>query len=418
MGINREKIEVFLFVFLGGVTFNFGGSLSLSEIYLLLISPFLLRKIKLNNNRELKSILIIYACYIICQILSELVNQNQLDNSLKGFAVTIVSLLSFLYLYQTLSKDMYLIIIALGALVCRNVFFANSLSEDSEMSFFKFYIVPIISNMVLICSYYLLVNRNKLLNFYVFFLVGVFFMLMDARSAGLTLILVGIITQYGRNLKKRLIFAPILLLFIYGIYCVYVNKVLSREFGGDHSYEQLARINNPYNPFALLATGRSETFVALEAIKDEFFFGHGTWAKDVTGKYHLMVLMMHDNDTDGRVERVLQEGVYSVIPAHSVILGAGVYNGIFALFFMLILIVYFIRLGVKSIDYTSPFISILIRTLIGVIWTALFSPITSFKGSLPLFFAIILVTYRRQKKQKSVASFDTSNLSITSYNHG
>jgi len=393
-----EKIEVFLVVFLGGATFNLVGTISIAEIYLLIISPRLYRYVKYSSFPEKKNIISLYVIYFIVQMLSECLNGNLITNSFRGFAVTIFSFLSFIYIFSMLNKNVKLIIVVLLGLVFRNVFFPNSLAEDSEMSFFKFYLVPIISNLVLVISYYMINNKRKNLAIYVVVAVGVFFMLMDSRSAGLTLVLVGFIVRFGPQLKKRIVLLPIFIVLIYGLYCVYVIKVLNHEFGGEHSYNQLARIENPFNPFTLLMTGRAETFVAIEAISDEFLLGHGTWAKDVTGKYHIMVLTLQNSDTEGAIQRVFDEGIYSVIPAHSVILGAGVYNGILALLIVLLIVILFIKIGFQAINFNSPYIVILVRMIIGIIWTSLFSPINSFKGSLPIFFAIVLVLYINRNK--------------------
>src|SRR5690606_18392641 len=240
-------------------------------------------------------------------------------------------------------KNRLLIVYALIGMLAKQLIFGTefegSVGEvlDGEgATFLKFYVAPIVTNGLLLISVFLPKKNIVLL----FFLVGLAFIILGARSSGLIIVITALITfiiLFGRSKINKtgiLIISFITIFLSYGLYILYVNRVLEGSITSGNS-AQLKEASNPYNPINLLVMGRTETFVGWVAFMDEPWFGHGAWAKDATGKYRMLIFKIRDTD--------YREIDLDVIPAHSVLIGTGMQNGIFALFFMVCILIYFLK---------------------------------------------------------------------------
>jgi hypothetical protein len=190
-------------------------------------------------------------------------------------------------------------------------------------------------------------------------------------------------------------------------YVIWINGVLNKQIGGTHSFAQAERMKNPNNPFELLLIGRGEFTVGLQALADKPLLGHGAWAKDVTGKYFQLLL-----SSDNKIDRDLKKGIIKfkiqngfIIPVHSVLLGAGVNNGLFALFAMFLILSFFIIRGFKLLPFmsNSPFAIIFFLSLLILFWDSLFSPLPHFRLSMPITFALIFTFYYTYKSKLSLS---------------
>jgi hypothetical protein len=388
-----KKIIILLIEIGFGVTFNFIGVISLSELILFGTCIFYIKKELFIKYPILIKITWLYLGLIASQIISEIVIGNTFNNSLKGIAVTVVSYLHFVFLFSFFVKDRYLIkYVIIGFIVKFLIFgssFEGSLSgvlQGGNSAFLKFYLAPLVSQVLLLTSLYLRKKHMKI----IFIVLGILFVFFGARSSGAFIMLTGLVGYFVLKNKKRINFKKLLSLVLllgfitFGGYVFYVNSVLKGEITAGNS-EQIKKIDNPYNPINLLMMGRTETFVGAIAFMDKPFFGHGAWATDVSGKYKLLIFKLRDSD--------FRETDRDLIPAHSVLIGSASANGILAFLFMgYILSMFFIK-GIKSIDKNDPFLFIIISYVFSLLWNGLFSPLAHFRFYLPLPFAFLLASY-------------------------
>ena len=104
-----NKIIFILALVFMGVRVNFIGSISLTEIFVLLYSPYLFLTFKNNKIPYLNTICFLFTALISVQILSEYMIGNTLSNAMKGIAGTVMALLLFLFFLEQLCKDYSLI---------------------------------------------------------------------------------------------------------------------------------------------------------------------------------------------------------------------------------------------------------------------------------------------------------------------
>jgi hypothetical protein len=284
-----------------------------------------------------------------------------------------------------------MIVFVIVSTIIRRFIFGSGIEdasfEEDISVFMKFYLAGIIKSTLLVLSVF--TKKKQMCLFFI--LTGSIFVILGARSSGLTSILTGMIAYTvvsinSINWKRLMILSIFILLTGYGAYTIYVNKVLNGEIISGNS-QQLTQIKNPYNPLLLLMRGRAETVVGMEAFMDKFWTGHGAWAKDVTDKYLILLLLLHDSD------KSVNDIDSSIIPAHSVLVGAGMQNGVFAFVFMFMILYFFLKKGFIAISKTDPYIIIIVSFIMSILWNGLFSPTTHFRLSLPVGFAILLTSY-------------------------
>lgn len=394
-----QTIALILFELGFGLKFNLVGSISISELFLMLYVPLsVLPKVRWREAAGLRHITVAYAVLLLAQAVSEAIVGNSVASSLKGMAVTVVSYLHFMFLVFFLSRRKALIIVLLLAQAARTALFSN-IEEDMTMEDFvagegavylKFYGGTILAGTFLAVS---IVLRNKYFPL-AFAAIGMALIALGARSGGATALLSGLVAYLfahpAMTLSKKALAASGIAVCIvaYASYAYYVSQVLSGNITSGNSW-QIFLCKNPYNPLELLLVGRSEAWVGWQAFTDKFWLGHGAWAYDTTGRYWRMMLTFHE-EMQASVHRRLNTGF--LVPSHSVLIGSGVANGVMAMAAMAAIVGYFLRKGAMGLKGCSPsFRLVLAYQLLDTLWTVMFSPLSHFRLTMPIAFAIIFV---------------------------
>lgn len=268
-------------------------------------------------------------------------------------------------------------------------------------AYLKFYLSPLVTLAFLAFS---VVYKHKYLSL-AFSLLGIIFIVLGARNGGVIALVSGLVTYVleHRSLvanKKLLITSSVVLcIFAYGLYVYYVNSVLAGEITSGNN-RQVFLCKNPYNPFELLLVGRSEVWVGWQAFMDEFWFGHGAWPYDTTGHYQRMMMALHGEHPSVARSQI---GIHYLIPSHSVLIGSGMMNGVFALLSMGYIVFYFLWKGVRSfVKCEDRYKLVLVFQVLDLFWATLFSPQSHFRLTMPISFAIIFVMSASVENIKTV----------------
>ncbi|MBP1641183.1 MAG: hypothetical protein H6Q17_2766 [Bacteroidetes bacterium] len=396
-----DKILIFCLEIGFGITFNIIGTISLSEIFLLGATALYIKRDLFVQYAALKKITWLYIGLLASQIVSELIIRNTLSNSLKGFAVTIVSYLHFVFLFSCFVKDRKLVIYAILGFVFKEFIFSSDVGEsdltevvDGEGAMYlKFYLAPLLINIALFISIFISKKTASVMCL----LLGLSFIVLGARSSGVMILLAGLIgfivihTKKKVNLKTTVAISLITILVGYGLFVVYVNNVLNDRITAGNS-AQLKEASNPYNPINLLIMGRTEIFIGWMAFMDKPLFGNGAWATDVTGKYTALYTVFRNGDSGDTSNEM------GIIPCHSVLVGVGMQNGIFAFLCMGAILLFFIKRGLLSFDKNDPYLFLIVYFLMSIFWNGVFSPVSHFRLTLPLWFAFIFSSSVNHKK--------------------
>lgn len=392
----KTCILLFLFELGFGINFNIVGRISISELFLLVYTPFIIAKIRWQKAKDLRIITMAYIVLLVAQIFSEALVSNGLANSLKGLAITVISYLHFIFLFYNLTKDKRFILVIVLSQIAMKLVFGTSFEEQSAedilageaATYLKFYIAPLTILTFLAIS---VIYQNR--NFPMLFsLLGIAFILLGARSSGGMALFAGMVAYLmeHKNIipsKRVLVIISLVLLSIsYAFYVYYVNLVLSGEITSGNN-RQLFLCKNPYNPIELLMAGRTEVWVGWQAFMDKFWLGHGSWALDVTGRYQRLMAEMHG-------ARLSIIDFNYQVPAHSVLIAMGMKNGIMAFLILGFILIFFLIKGFFALKKCDiRYALVLSYYIFSCFWNALFSPSSHFRLTLPISFAIILVLY-------------------------
>lgn len=382
------------------------GTMSLADLVIMACMAYMLLagyvSAYCSRDKDIAHILILYVVLFAVQTYSEFAVGNSTVNMMKGLAVTVLSAIKFLFYWIIVGKRPRLIFWLLGGMSISALLFGKTFGDEGNeaeavlygwsLVYFKFKIAPFFG-MILVCIS-LMRNRWTVLLYWAFIVIGVFCIILGARSTGLMIFLTGVLYVFIKRthtLSKiaKVSISTVGVLVLYGIFALYVSAVLSGTIKSGNSADQLKKIENPYNPIYALLSGRTESPASLAAIYDSPLYGHGAWAEDPGFKYHLIAA--HFAGTD-REKHVLQE--MNVIPSHSVILGYGVNEGIFAMLFVSIIIGFFILRGLSSCNIRNPLIYVVLYSVMQLIWDGLFSPVSHFRLMFPIYFVCCLYSYK------------------------
>lgn len=388
------------------------GQMSLSEIVFLLWFVFNVmtgKQAALLSDRNIRKLTMLYGWLFFFQLISEIMVGNEFSNAAKGLAVTIVSYVKFICLWSVVRKDGRRLMFLFLFMAVAGLFNMELEDEGVEVAdivkgtayvFFKFKVAPLIGMLLVVMS---LLKRNVRMSL-TFVVAGGVCIVLGARSTGLMIFLTGAFVyaiEHMRRIGKRqvMIWSIVGSVVGYAIFAIYVSAVLDGTIISGNSSTQIAKLKDPYNPLNVLLSGRTESASSLAAISDRPFTGFGAWAEDPGYKYHMIAAEYQDENIS--MERILNSR--NLIPAHSVILGTGVNNGIFAMFVMFIILWFFIRSGAKALYKGNEYNYLIVFCIMQLIWNGLFSPVSHFRGAFPIYFCCCLYAYERMlllKRQK------------------
>lgn len=407
-----DKIILILFEIGFGIKLHLIGEISPSELFLLGSCPYYFTKLKISNNRELYRLSLLYLGLVTVQIVTEYWVGNSFNNAARGIAVSIVSYFHVLFLYFYFIKSRSLIAYALIGIILRLVVFGGDLSnieigDSAFVGLLKFRIVPIVTHILI-----LLAVLKPTWNFTpILCICGILLIIFGARSGGGILFVAGLI-NYFLTIKHKFQFKNLRLtialgcIFLYGCYCIYVQEVLNGSIKSGNS-EQLLKVNDPYNPIYLLMAGRSETFVGFIAFMDKPLTGWGAWTNDPQMKYHKLQTKF-SNRKYNRSNIFTKE-----IPSHSVLIGSAMMNGIFAFIFMFCIFASCLKKAYIILKTDDKYKTVILILLIDFIWVMLFSPQSSFRYTIPLEIAFILICYQIIKCKQIELISKTKELDVT-----
>lgn len=388
--------------------FELVGVFTLGWILALVYTCLFLWRSPLLKEKNFRTISLIYLAMIVFQIMADFMVDNTLTNGMKGAAVGIVSYANLFFLSSLLCKNQKLTIwlflgMALEYLI-RGVTgdyegedLAEEAMEGENATFLKFVLAPLLTYLMLCLASFIRGTKAT----YIFMYFGVFLVLAGARSSGLTAFLIGVTVWIVRFKKKnvtafiRTYSLPILAV-LYGVYAIYVTKVISGELTTGNN-QQLAKSDNPYNPLEIIKYSRTDAWMGLVAWADKPLWGHGSWPTDETHKYHIMMAEITGNKYVPRKEAPL-------VPGHSVIFGKAVCGGVFSMISVTMLIMFFVRRQYKLLNHDSRYTFINAYCLFSTIWHSLFSPLGHIRDTFPQMFAVTLalwLAYSKENQQQT-----------------
>lgn len=402
----KEKIIFIAALFFMNVRVDLVGSMSLTELFVLTQIPHLLKWLNEQGKKIpcLNNLTIGFYCLIIVQIIAEFMVHNTFINAAKGIAITIMALFLMLFFIEKLVKDISLIIWIPICKILGLVIFGDQFgfSETGETTYFKFYIAPIIASAV----YIITLMKWQWIQRYLFFVLfgtSLFIIIGGARSLGFSMFFTTFaLLLYNKNktIKLKKIIPGLIIAIIASqlfLSFIYMPKVKSGEWGSEQNRSQFEKIKWNSNIFMILFSARTDFFVSTIAFLDKPLWGHGSWAVDHKEKYHLLQLKMLG-------DKYKKNSELKLVPCHSVVMGKGVSNGIFAFVVFLWIFIKIYGLGLKGLSKKSPYNAYLLWTIISSFQLLLFGPPAILKNNGAIAFAVMIALFYLNYLQKKKAA--------------
>lgn len=411
---NKKDAIIFFIALLGlGIRINLVGSISITELFVLTQIPHLWKWIYTFNFPELKKICYLFGILILIQIINSFLQNASTQDILKSIMLSLEALLLMLFFTEKLIQNPKFSILIPISNIFKLIILGDQFgfANDSEMTYFKFYVAPIVSAMVCIIilqTKYRWFNKNSM---YVFGIAGIYCIIGGARSVGFSLLFTTIIIFITKNRKhfsfQKIYPQAIVLALLFQLFYanVYIPKVQSGEWGSSQNRQQLASINNSRNVFMMLLAARTDFFVSWIAFRDKPLLGHGYMAKDHQHKYAKIQARLINNELKPTKD-------IGNIPAHSVFLGYGVYHGFFAILLFLFVFYNVYKMGFRAMHAKSIIRPFLIYSIITSMQFILFGPPAVLKNNVSISWAIIIMCFYLNKKYEIKTYCSNRNLPI------
>lgn len=284
-------------------------------------------------------------------------------------------------------------------------------AKTGEMTYFKFYVAPLITSMTCAAT---MIKWKWFQNNVLLLMLGIslFVIIGGARSLGFSLFFTVIIYRIYLHYKsirfKKIIPGLLIAMIIVQSFLtfIYIPKVKSGEWGSEQNREQFEMIDWNSNIIMLIFAARTDFFVSSIAFMDKPLWGHGSWAMDKSGKYYLLQTQLMDLEyQDSETLRM--------IPNHSVVVGKGVTNGIFAFIVFLWIFIFMYKIGLKGLSKDSPYTIFLLWIIISSFQHLMFGPPAILKNNGSMAFAVMFALYYVNcKKNETKNNFICSNSNI------
>lgn len=400
--MTKSNIKSALYGFLSRLKVNLGGQLYGGEALSLLLLPFINIRSLFKKYPILRKVLLSYILMLSGLIFSDLYNNTGFFDFIRGWLNFVFSFISVIVLVDIFDKNNKNIIWFLFFYAISSFLFGvytnteKLLQENSN--YFKVMFEPFLTPLLILSTYYIYKYLGNKFLLCSYLIITIIYFLFDARSVGLSFFISFLFLSIKifkiKLRKEKLIFISIIgLLISYGSYALYVNNVLTGEIGGKNAL-QIKKAENPYNPMELLYYGRTEFFVAIEAISDNPILGYGSWAKDESNIYNKMSAKMAN-------ERYIKTGSEKNIPAHSIIATVWLWGGVVSFIGICILLKLYIKVFFNFYKNCDPndlsYLVLIITLSLAVFWDFLFSPLPHLRLSFPQVFAFLIIIINKKK---------------------
>ena len=371
------------------------GLISAQKLYLvgelyvgeaIAIAYILFNITRLRLSRVERSITIFAVLWAFAQLISDLSNETEFSNIVKGVLAPLVFSATFIFLINY-TKDNFaripslLVGVTIGGLI-QLLLFPN---QYFIFNFWKWGVGGAVITLFVIYFSFFLKNKNNLVLFSAltaFLGIALYF---DARAMAIFPILAAIAYRryYGKGVSAlsrvlagpwvgfKILFVAIPMLFL-------INSAASALFSSETLLSRLSSYSaakykvQATGSFGVLLGGRPEFLVSSQAFFDKPLIGHGSWAKDKGGyldQYSMLVNKYGYSLPDEEGFRDDDTGL--LIPTHSFLMGALVWAGVVGGMFWLVLLNNTIRTFISNLNL-YPFYYYV--GMIGFVWNVFFSP--------------------------------------------
>ncbi|PWC88096.1 hypothetical protein TSH100_08430 [Azospirillum sp. TSH100] len=404
-----------------GVDIDLVGRLTGTELVLIpLVALGLLAGRFPPIEGPLRTLLILALVWCGAQYVSDIVNGSSSANMLRGAArslMTVMLLLGFCICCGNRIRNIHATYVAMAVGLVAGAYLNPSLYAETEPWKFGY---GVGTTMLLVAGAgWLWKQRLYLPALGLCGAIGLLNLQLGFRSMGgmvfMTAILLGLSLALGN--RRRVISAwgaslqiavSVLVLSAGGVLIIDLYAGAAQQ--GLLGQQEQEKFFDQVDDRGVLLSGRSELPIAIEAVKEKPFLGHGSWAED---EYYSTLYWQQSGQ---RVDDMLPEE-RDLIPTHSHLMGAWVEGGILSALFWFYALFLLARTILVLIHNRSLADPIVILTLVMLGWAIPFSPYGLTNRVMSSFAIVVAVTLLRLDAE-SQASASSSSAGRTRQGNG
>jgi hypothetical protein len=394
--------------------FHFIGDLYLAEFLLVIAAvPLLMTRGRRLMRREFAMIYVLMGLWLLGLFIADAYNHIQIVDRMRGTALIVffaidLATLTILLGYNPKRQLLYLIGHTVGSFAFVRLQ-PNAATADYPWKFG--YAQGVTLLVMLIASYYY--NRRRyVVSAVLIFGICATNLLFNYRGPVLELLIALVLVhpiipeRMGRlqvlpsSRVVRTLVLVVLTVGAAGTARTLVHLVTQLGYLDEDSQAKNEAQSRSGN---LLLGGRPEFAIGLRAALDAPIIGHGSWAKDP--KYYEMLYdtLVETGEQDEQRGGDIISGGEPLIPAHSGIVNAWVWAGIFGLVFW-IYIVWLVVKGILNIALLRPsFAPLYMWLVIAMFWDIFFSPFAASRRITDAFLLVVLTDLMQRRKGAELA---------------
>lgn len=402
------SVLAFLIPVSSAIEFELVGRLFVSDLLCLAIFPILLfTKGEILRISFARTFIWLGLLYLLGQFTTDLILNTAFFDYSRGLAKIAITIISFCTIFMIigLCRSRMLIFI-FGVITGGILHFFFSSAIYTKVDIWKFGIGTHLTFLIIIFAALLKNKKNVILKakHLLPFLAGFLNLYLGFRSlAGICflslsyLILQEILHDHiGKNVKPT---TRKVVLMAIGLFIAAIMIVKFYEFSANAGWlgwkQQQKYEAQAHGQLGLVFGGRSQVLVALRAIMESPFIGHGSWAKD--WEYAQMLVDLR-NQLGYRAVRIHELGL---IPSHSHFFGSWVEAGIIGAIFWGWILSLAIRACLRLFNSIDPHTLLLIFIAFQMTWDVLFSPFGATRRLMIPFYIIVMINVMMRYPSKS-----------------
>lgn len=406
---------------------NVGGKLGLSEIVMLVLSPFVFLKHLSTFKRDGSLTFIkLLVLWLVGAIFVDCYTHNYIHFAMRGIAVPITLFSNVVCIYVILRKDLrnlkwFLLGSAISGVLCIFILQNGSAGDVAQaqgmeaginavMDYKLFWLDLVRTWLTLpIMGWYLQAPKLYVLGAMSF--VSFFSLFTGGRStfmvSAVTLlffILVGK-TRWSMAFLKKHFFLIVLCISVLGFVgkSIYKYAATSGYMGEEEERKYESQTSGGGGIINLLVSGRGSTFIGLTAIADHPFMGHGSVPIDNHG-YVLDFFSRYGNDDDVRqIQRSRERFGARIIPSHSHIITYWLWHGILGLLFWLYVLYISIKTLLSRMHIYPGWFGYFAVMIPAFLWDLFFSPLGMRVAKAAMFAAFLLVAKLQREQERGLS---------------
>ena len=361
-----------------------GGEIYIGEFFSIVYLIYKYKNLKFSFIE--KQFFLFALIFALAQLLSDIVNNVDVGDSIKGVLAPVVfslTILGFITYFRVNINRMPSFLLGINFGILLGIIFWPDLYAQGNP--WKWGLGSTLLGLFIVYFSFFEKKKNNVILFMVlmlFFAVSLYF---GGRSmAVFPLISALIYIKFHTNkvsssstrlsgkfsgLKILLIVLPFLFVVNAGASAFFSSPMVLSNFSNEAAAKYRAQASGAYG---ILLGGRSEILVSGQAFLDKPLLGHGSWAKDKSGyldEYSILRYRLgYSLREDGQIE---DSGSGLLIPAHSYLMGAFVWAGLFGGLFWIVVLNNVIKVFIKNLNFLPLYFYV---GVISFIWAVFFSP--------------------------------------------